>query len=128
MKQIIELIEANRLLEAKSLLESVKHADIAEYLEEEDVDSEIAVIIFRLLPKELSVETFAYLNPQYQRYVIEAITDAEISGIVDKLYMDDTIDFIEEMPANIVKKVLKNTDRETRKIINEFLRLSLIHI
>lgn len=122
MKQIIELIEANRLLEAKSLLENVKHADIAEYLEEEDVGSEIAVIIFRLLPKELAVETFAYLNPQYQRYIIEAITDAEISNIVDKLYMDDTIDFIEEMPANIVKKVLKNTDRETRKIINEFFR------
>jgi len=77
--------------------------------------------MFRILPKEIAATAFSYMSYDQQRYIIESITDKEIEIIIDELFLDDTIDFLEEMPANVVKKVLKNTDDKTRKLINQFL-------
>ena len=80
------------------------------------------LIIFKLLPKDFSSEVFSYLSPEKQQDVIENITDDEIKFIVEDMYLDDTVDFIEEMPANIVDKILKNTSSDKRKLINQMLK------
>ena len=93
--------------------------DIAQFFEE--LDKQKLLVIFRILPKEIASGVFSYASNDLQRYIIESITDSEIKNILDELFFDDTIDFLEEMPSNIVKKVLKNTDESTRKLINQFL-------
>ena len=95
-------------------------ADIAVLFE--DLEGDNLVRVFRLLPKELAAEVFTYMEPDLQQSIVEAITDRELSGIIDELFLDDTVDFIDEMPANVVKRVLKNTDPNTRKLINQFLQ------
>ncbi len=95
-------------------------ADIAVLFEELEKDN--LVRVFRLLPKELAAEVFTYMEPDLQQSIVEAITDRELSGIIDELFLDDTVDFIDEMPANVVKRVLKNTDPNTRQLINQFLQ------
>lgn len=95
-------------------------ADIATLFEELEGDN--LVRVFRLLPKELAAEVFTFMEPDLQQSIVEAITDRELSGIIDELFLDDTVDFIDEMPANVVKRVLKNTDPNTRQLINQFLQ------
>ena len=94
-------------------------ADIAEGLEEMKDQQEIK--IFRMLPKDTAAEVFAYLPRDVQQNIIFAIKDFEISSIVDELFVDDAVDFIEEMPAGVVKRVLSNLPAEKRDIINSFL-------
>src|SRR5690606_5635966 len=79
------------------------------------------LVVLRILPKDMASGVFSYIPNELQKYIIESITDKEIKNIFDKLFFDDTIDFLEEMPSNIVKKVLKNTDEDTRILINQFL-------
>lgn len=95
-------------------------ADIAGFLE--TLESEKAVIIFRMLTKDTASEVFANLFPETQRSIIEALTDKEIAVIIEELYLDDAADFIEEMPAGIVKKVLANAREDTRAQINSLLQ------
>ena len=115
----------------KLLLEERKIADIREFLSNENaVDialmfeeaEENFIRIFRLMPKELAAETFSYMSKELQQKIVEEITDRELSGIIDELFVDDTVDLIEEMPANVVKKVLANTNGEKRAVINRFLQ------
>ncbi len=94
--------------------------DIAQLLDE--LDEEKTLIVFRLLPKEISVEVFSYISKDQQQYIIESITDKEIKHIIDNLFMDDTVDILEEMPANIVKKILMHVNADRRNLINRFLR------
>lgn len=94
--------------------------DIAKLLEE--FDGENVLVLFRLLPKEIAVDVFSYLALERQKYVIEAITDREISNIINDLFLDDTVDLLDEMPANLVKKILRNANEKTRKLINQFLK------
>ena len=94
-------------------------ADIASIFDEAEVKD--IPVIFRLLPKELAAETFAYLDPEQQGQLIMAFSDKEIREVVDELFLDDTVDLIEEMPANVVSRILKNTDELTRRRINELL-------
>ena len=94
--------------------------DIADLFEE--FPKEKCLIVFKILPKDLSSEVFSYLSPEKQQEVIENITDEEIRFIMDEMYLDDTVDFIEEMPANIVDKILKNTSSDKRKLINQMLK------
>lgn len=98
-------------------------ADIAEILEEvlEEVGITETVIIFRLLPKDISVEVFSYLPSDDQVRIINAITDTEISYIIDELDFDDKIDVLEELPANLVDKILEKTPKNERSLINTFL-------
>ncbi|PPK49185.1 magnesium transporter [Clostridium algidicarnis] len=93
--------------------------DIAQIFEE--IPEEKKLIIFRILPKDIAAEVFSYMSQKEQQFIIESITDKEVQSLVEDLYLDDTVDFVEELPANVVKKVLRNTDEETRKRINFFL-------
>lgn len=118
-EHIIELIEQNQLLAARQQLIEWNVVDIEQVLEEIAQDKMLR--LFRMLPKEIAAEVFAEMDSEQQQYIIESITDHEINDIMDELYMDDTVDFIEEMPANVVKRVLRNTDEATRKTINQLL-------
>lgn len=120
MEEILTLLEQNKLSELKEILLDENPIDIAEAFEE--FPKEKCLIIFKILPKDLSSEVFSYLSPEKQQEVIENITDEEIRYIMDEMYLDDTVDFIEEMPANIVDKILKNTSHDKRKLINQILK------
>jgi magnesium transporter len=120
MEEIVELLEQNKLAELKEILINENPIDIADVFEE--FPKEKYLIIFKLLPKDFSSEVFSYLSPEKQQEVIENITDDEIKFIVEDMYLDDTVDFIEEMPANIVDKILKNTSSDKRKLINQMLK------
>ncbi len=116
---IFQLIEENKLIEARQKLIELNEVDIEQILEELPQDKMLR--LFRMLPKEIAAEVFAEMDSDQQQYIVESITDHEINDILDELYMDDTVDFIEEMPANVVKRVLRNTDEATRKTINQLL-------
>ncbi len=119
-EKIKELILAKNFGQIRRMLLEENAVDIAALFEELEGDDLIRV--FRLLPKELAAEAFSYMETDLQQSIVEAITDHELSGIIDELFLDDTVDFIDEMPANVVKRVLKNTDPNTRKLINQFLQ------
>ncbi len=117
---ILKLIEEGKYVLARQEIIKMNAADIAQLLEALPQDKMLKV--FRMLPKDTGAEVFAFMDHDEQQYIVESITDFEINNIMDELFMDDTVDFIEEMPANVVKKVLKNTDETTRKIINQILQ------
>ena len=118
-KIILDLIEQGKYAEARKEIASINVVDTAQLFEE--MDKQKILILFRILPKDIASGVFSHMSNELQRYVVESITDKEIQNILDELFLDDTIDFLEEMPANIVKKVLKNTNETTRKLINQFL-------
>jgi magnesium transporter len=113
---ILGLIHQGRLADARNWITQKNVVDIASWLEE--LDENNLLVVFRLLPKDLAAEVFSYVSKEQQEFIIESITDREIKSIIDELFLDDTVDLIEEMPANVVKKVLKNTSEERRKLIN----------
>ena len=104
----------------KETLKNVNPVDIAEGFEE--LDEQQAIKYFRMLPKDTAAEVFAYLPREIQQNIVNAIKDYEISHIIDELFVDDAVDFIEEMPAGVVKRVLSNLPAEKRDIINNFLK------
>lgn len=114
------LLEQKKLNTLKDILITMKPADIASVLE--DMPQQHLILLFRLLPKELAAETFVEMDGDSQEALVGGFTDEELKGIVDELYMDDAVDLVEEMPANLVKRVLKQTDPETRRLINEMLK------
>lgn len=116
---ILELIENKKFTTLKKELSNSQPPDIAlifEELSEKDV-----IIIFRLLPKELASEVFVEMESDKQQLLIEAFSDKELKEVINDLFMDDTVDIIDEMPANVAKKILKATDAPTRKMINQLL-------
>ncbi|NEZ46916.1 magnesium transporter [Clostridium niameyense] len=119
MERILDLIEDSKYVEARNELIKLNNADIASLLEE--IQQEKMLILFRILPKDRAVDVFSYMSNYAQKYIISSITHKEKVNILDELYFDDVIDILEEMPANIVKKILKNTDENKRKLINQFL-------
>ncbi len=119
-EDVIEMVDSDRYVDARKILITMNEADIALLFEE--IPSEKILRVFRMLPKTLAADTFSYMISELQQFIVESITEREIVSIVDEMFMDDTVDFLEEMPANIVKKVLKVTDPETRKIINQLLK------
>lgn len=116
---ILNLIHQGRLAEVRTWISQMNIVDFASWLEE--LDDNNVLVLFRLLQKDMAAEVFSYLSSERQEFIIESIADREIKNIIDELFLDDTVDLIEEMPANIVKKVLKNTSEERRKLINQFL-------
>ena len=120
--EIIELINEGSLdiSKLKTLLSDMNTVDISEIFEE--LDNEKKIQLYRILPKNIAADVFAYVDSDHQQTIIEALSDTEISEILDKLFVDDAVDFIEEMPANVVKRVLKNVHPEKRKIINQILQ------
>ncbi|BDB01050.1 magnesium transporter [Clostridium botulinum] len=121
MKRILELINGKKYSEAREELLKLNSVDIATLLEEVD-NKKNMLVLFRLLPKDIEIDVFSYMSNDMQQYIIQSITHEEITTIIDQLYFDDVIDLLEEMPANIVKKILLNTDDKKRKLINQFLK------
>lgn len=120
-EKFLDLLENNQLKELKEELQEINIADIAEFIMLVE-DEKTAVKVFRILPKALSAEVFAYLDSDRQQVIIQSISDKEIAGLMDELFLDDAVDFLEEVPANVVRRVLANTDKETRETINRFLK------
>ena len=119
-ENIKDLLHQKNWAKLKIILEDMNEQDIAELfmeLEERDL-----TLIYRLLPKELAAEVFVNMEPEYQEALIRAFSDSELREVLDELYVDDAVDIIEEMPATLVKRILKHTDPEMRKSINEILR------
>lgn len=119
-EEILELIHQKKYVQLKKELSEMNEVDVAEILD--PLDSNTTLLIFRMLPKDLAVDVFAHFSIDQQREIINAITDRELSHILDELFFDDMIDMIEEMPANIVNKILKNSNQDQRKLINQFLK------
>lgn len=120
VENIKDLLHSKNWAKLKIILEDMNEQDIAELfmeLEERDL-----TLIYRLLPKELAAEVFVNMEPEYQEALIRAFSDSELREVLDELYVDDAVDMIEEMPATLVKRILKHTDPEMRKSINEILR------
>ncbi len=109
-----------KFTDLRMLLLDMEPADIAGFMEENLEDKEM-IIFFRLLPKELASDVFIEIDSDLQESLIKAFTDKELKAVIADMFLDDTVDIIEEMPANVVKRILKNSDPEDRKIINELL-------
>lgn len=118
-EKIFELIEQGKYAQLKEEIISMNVVDIALLFEE--IDSHKILVVFRILPKEIASGVFTHMSNELQKYIIESITDKEIGNIIAELFLDDTVDFLEEMPANVVKRVLINADSNTRNLINQFL-------
>ncbi len=119
MEKIIELIENNRYFDARTEILNLNVVDIAKIFDQ--IPKEKYLILFRLLPKNIAADVFSYMDYEQEQFIIESITDKELAYISSELYIDDLVDFIEEMPANLVQKLLKSTDDSTRKLINQIL-------
>lgn len=120
LENIEELIINKNYGKLKQELTNLNEADIAEILE--SLNENELVTIFRLLPKNLAAEVFSYLSIENEQIIIKALTDSEIGNIINKMYADDAADLIEEMPSNVVKRLLSNTTKETRQDINSLLK------
>ena len=117
--EIFTLIEEKKFTKLRSLLSEMDPADIAQILEE--IPKKELPVVFRILPKEPAAEAFVELDSDTQQLLIEAFSDAELREVLDELFMDDTVDIIDEMPASVAKRILKQTDAETRRMINKLL-------
>jgi len=117
---ILELIEQKKYVKLRNHLSEMNEVDLAETLDE--LENHKALLVFRILPKDLAVEVFAHLSLERQKDFIDVITDAELKQILDELFFDDMIDIIEEMPSNIVSRILKNSTLQERNLINQFLK------
>jgi len=120
VEEIIKLIESKKLKDLRKYLESINSADFPSIFE--SVEHEKIIMIYRLLPKEKATRVFVELAPDDQEKLINCLTDAEIKNVMNEIYMDEAVDLIEEMPANVVKRILANTKASNRKIINELLQ------
>jgi len=118
-EEVFSLIENKRFIELKRILSEMQPADIAEIFEEANVKD--VSVIFRILPKELAAEVFVEFDSDKQKLLVDAFSDKELREVLDELFMDDTVDLIEEMPATVAKRILRNTDADTRRLINQLL-------
>ena len=117
---LMQLVEQRQYRRLREELAQMNEVDVAEFLDELDVEQEI--LVFRLLPKDMAAEVFTYLeNADDQEKLIGALSDRELREVLDELYLDDTVDLIEDMPANVVSRILRNTDASTRSQINQLL-------
>jgi magnesium transporter len=114
------LLEQKKYSTLKDILVTMNPSDVAELFEE--IADERLPRLFRLLPKEQAAETFVEMQPEQQELLIRGFSDAELRAVVEELYVDDAVDLVEEMPANVVKRILAQADPEMRKDINNLLR------
>ncbi len=118
LDRLMELVQERKFRALREILTEMNEVDIAEFLDELDVEQEI--LVFRLLPKDLAAEVFSYLEEDQEK-LIGALSDRELREVLDELYLDDTVDLIEDLPANLVSRILRNTDVSTRSQINRLL-------
>ena len=120
-ERILEMLERKQYKELKEELENNMYpVDLADILEE--FDQKHMVMVFRLLAKEEAAETFTYMNSDMREILIGALTDSELEEVMEEMYLDDTVDVLEEMPANVVDRLLLATDEEKRTQINQLLQ------
>lgn len=120
MEQIEELFENKDYASLRRIMEDEEPADVAAVLQE--VPDEEALLLFRIIPKDLAAETFVEMDSDLQLSFIEKFSDREITEMLDEMFVDDTVDIIEEMPANVVRRILANSSPETRSQINQILK------
>ncbi len=120
LEKVFELISKGDFKQLKELLSDANESDVAEVLDE--LSKEDLAVVFRLLKKDEAVDVFSYMDSDTQEKLIETLSDNEVAGIVSKLYIDDAADLIDELPANLVNKVLQNASASKRKAINEILK------
>ncbi len=119
-EEIMELFRQKKFQDIRNLISEMEPADIAVIMD--DLEQDELPIFFRILPKELAADTFVELDADNQENLIKAFSDKELKEVLDDLFVDDTVDIIEEMPANVVKRILANSDHETRYWINRILK------
>lgn len=119
-KVIRELLDSKQYTRLRQMLSELNDADIAALLEE--MEEQDMLKVFRILPKELAADVFSYMDVDNQQFIITSLSDRDAANIVDNLMADDAADLMEEMPANVVKKILANASPETRRDINHLLR------
>ena len=117
---ITSLLERKKYTTLRDILTTMNPADIAALFD--DLEDDALPLLFRLLPKEQAAETFVEMDEDMQELLILGFSDTELKEVVDELYVDDAVDLIEEMPANVVKRILRQADPDTRKMINEILK------
>lgn len=117
---IVTLLENKRYATLRDILSTMNPVDIAGVFE--DIQNEKTAVLFRLLPKELAAEAFVEMEEDTQQLLIHGFSDTELKEVIDELYVDDAVDIIEEMPANVVKRILRQADPDVRKQINEILK------
>ena len=117
---LLKLLDEKRYYSLRDLFNTLNPADIATVFE--DIDEARLPLLFRLLPKELAAETFVEMEPELQELLIRGFSDSELKEVIDELYVDDAVDIVEEMPANVVQRILTQAEPEMRKQINEILR------
>ncbi len=120
LEQLNEYIKNGEISAMREMLIEMNVVDTALILEE--LESKPRLHAFRVLPKDVSAEVFAYLEPDTQADIVRMINDTELERLLDEMFLDDTVDFLEEVPANVVTRVLAHSDPETRKLINRFLK------
>lgn len=116
---LLGLLEAGDFSRLRAELSEFNEVDTADFLE--SLDTKDMIKVFRILPKDISADVFSYLEPDDQEDIVTGITDIELRKLVDDLFLDDVVDMLEEVPANVVTRVLKNTSPDVRKTINTFL-------
>ena len=114
------LLSAGKKAELRGALNMLNEVDIAEYLE--TLDNEKMLVVFRLLPKDISAEVFSYMDNDQRTRIMEAMDDSEAIKLIDDMFIDDAVDFLEELPAGVVKRMLQGCDEKKRQLINQFLR------
>ena len=125
IEKLLSLLQSKQYGAVKTLVQDMNEVDVAEAIEEifeENEEPETLLRLFRLLPKETAAETFAYMHSDVQQKLVEMLSDTELGYILDDMYLDDYVDLVEEMPANVVKKLMQVSSPENRKLINEYLR------
>ena len=123
-QEILELLNEKKYSLVKQRVAEMEEVDLAELFEEleQQDDQDQLTKLFRLLPKEMAAEVFSYMEPEIQEKIIVALSDSELQHILDDLYMDDYVDLVEEMPANVVKRLMQNSTPQNRKLINQYLK------
>lgn len=119
LESLTELSDKKNLSAIKSLLSQENQKDIAECMEQLSADK--IAVVFRMLSKDVAADVFSELSPEAQEIIIHLVTDSELTAIIGDLWLDDAVDLVEEMPAGVVKRILKNAPPETRALINRFL-------
>ena len=118
--ELTELLDKRDMKKLKQRMEEMNEFDVAEFLSE--IDDNRMPMVFRLLSKETAADVFANFEAPEQEQIINAITDSELAGILDEMYLDDAVDLMEELPANVVKRIMRSATPETRNLINQYLR------
>ncbi len=120
LQEIAELLQNRQFMKLKEIFADMNSADIADFLKE--LSNEELLLAFRILPKAQAADTFVEMDADEQETLIQSFSDSELKAVVDDLFVDDAVDILEEMPANVVKRILRFTDPQTRRRINEILK------